>query len=354
MDAARARIRRLLEAGKRIARPEDELGREARRRLAGSSGLSPQGIDLAFSHALASEHDPAAADLESLMTRAPRGKAAHVLLSAAVFTAAHRAIAFALATSSRVSVRASRRDPVLAALLSEGAPGLFEVVSDLAPEPEDHVFAYGGAATLEALRRTLPIGSTLHAHGPGFGVVIVDAALPREHKGRAAAAIALDTAVFDQRGCLSPRAILLEGGWQAAALFAEELRAAMDLVEQRVPLGHLSAGERAEIIRYRDISAYAGSVLAAGSGFIALTDSRQFSIAPVGRNLQLISTDDGAKLLAEHATSITTYAVAGDDELRSRVRRVLPRAREAKIGRMQAPPLDGPVDLRTLGREERL
>ncbi len=47
MDAL-ARVRRVVAAGRRIADPADTLGREARARLPETSGLSPEGVELAL------------------------------------------------------------------------------------------------------------------------------------------------------------------------------------------------------------------------------------------------------------------------------------------------------------------
>jgi hypothetical protein len=98
-------------------------------------------------------------------------------------------------------VRASRREPTMAALLAEAAPGLFELTSELAPAPGDHVHAYGSDATLAELARTLPRGVVLHGHGSGFAAAVLERPFSDDVWDR----LALDVALFDQRGCLSPR-----------------------------------------------------------------------------------------------------------------------------------------------------
>ena len=56
---------------------------------------------------------------------------------------------------------------------------------------------------------------------------------------------------FDQRGCLSPRAALVEGGAARAAAFARALHDALDALAARVPRGSLDASTTAEIALYR-------------------------------------------------------------------------------------------------------
>src|SRR5204863_402246 len=82
----------------------------------------------------------------------------------------------------------------------------------------------GSDATLAALAPRL--GRRLIAHGPRWSVAVV---------GRAAAAevdaIALDVALHEQRGCLSPHAVYVTGD---ARGFAERLAAALDAVAVRL------------------------------------------------------------------------------------------------------------------------
>lgn len=336
------RLERLLHAARRIADPGTDLGREARARLSASTRLSPEGVAAAIERCL--EHHPTRAELEALASAVAPAPRVHVLLSSTVFTAAHRAIALGLAASDRVVVRPSRRDPLFSELLLRGAPGLFELSATLSPCAGEHVHAYATAETLAELRRTLPAGVVLHAHGPGFGVIVVGDADPAS----VASAVALDVALFDQRGCLSPRAVVVEGDPARARAHALALAEALAAMERGLPRGALDDEEQAEIVRYRDTMSYAGEVFPAGSGVVALArEGAPLFIAPVGRNLHVVPTGDAAALLAPHAHAITTVAVAGSPALTARVHAALPQARRAELGRMQTPAFDGPVDRRT-------
>ena len=71
------------------------------------------------------------------------------------------------------------------------------------------MFAYGSDETLEVIAEKLAPGVLMHRHGSGFSAVVVDG----RHATRAVAErLALDIALFDQRGCLSPRVALVVAG----------------------------------------------------------------------------------------------------------------------------------------------
>ena len=337
-----ARVRRLVEAAGKLADPRHPLGQRARERLGASTGLSPAGVEWGLTRCL--EANPSDAELAALCQSVPRVERAYVLLSANVFVAAHRAIALALAASSSVEVRASRREREMAALLAEASGGLFRLVDELLPSPGDHLWAYGSDSTLDALRSHLPAGVVLHPHGPGLGLAVLAA---RSDLSRAARALARDVVAFDQRGCLSPRVALFEGdaelGRDFAALLAEELTA----LQEEVPRGELTREEAADQVRFRDTWCYAGDLWPAGKGWVTL-DARpeRVLIPPVGRNVHVIVTPDVGPLLLPIAPLIVGVGVAGPDRLSAQMETLLPHARISALGKMQCPRFDGPVDRR--------
>ncbi len=344
IKARRARLEPLLESARAIAATATERGKHARKRLVASSGLSPAGVDFALQRCL--ETTPAEAELEALLRSTEPAPRAHVLLSANVFIAAHRAIAIGLAVSETVSVRASRRDPDMAELLLEGAPGSFKLETELSPEPGDQLWAYGSDDTLQSFALTLAPGVILHAHGSGFGIGVLagrpsDTALEQLLRG-----LALDIALFDQRGCLSPRALLVTAGPEFALEVAQKLAKELADIELRIPRGRLERQEAAEITAYRDTASYAGELLPAGLGFVSISASPELVLPPVGRNLHVLPTRDVLGSIAALSSFVTSCAVEGDGELRGTLERALPGARCCKFGEMQRPPFDGPVDRR--------
>ncbi|HVJ15151.1 MAG TPA: acyl-CoA reductase [Polyangiaceae bacterium] len=340
MSPARERIDALIAAARRVADPRDVLGHEARRALPAVTGLSPEGVALALERCL--EVSPSETELEALCASVAPAPAAHVLLSANVFVAAHRAVALALAASEHVLVRPSRREPQFAELLARGAPGLFQLVTELEPRPGDHVYAYGRDETLAALEARMPAGVVLHGHGTGFSIALAGAAAD---PAMVAERLALDIALFDQRGCLSPRALLVVGA--PAAPYAQALASALTELEQRVPVGGLSPEERAAVTSYRDSMTFSAEVLAAGSGFVSFEDAcERLLIAPVGRNCHVAACSDPLALLQGQRDALTSVGLAGEGAWRDALAAALPGARLTAIGTLQTPPFDGPVDRR--------
>src|SRR5690606_37489414 len=148
-EARLERVARYIEQARRLRAPADPLGAAARRELPAATGLSAAGVELALQEYL--ELDPSHQELETLCASTPEAARAHVLLSANVFVAAHRAIAVALAASEHVFVRPSRREPVMARLLHDASGDAFRIVSELAPVSGDHLYVYGSAETIDAV-----------------------------------------------------------------------------------------------------------------------------------------------------------------------------------------------------------
>lgn len=337
------RVRRFLLAGARLADPEDDLGREARARLPLSTGLSPASVDYALAHCLESCPEPA--NLDQVCAAAAEAPRVHVISSANVFTAPLRAIALALASSERVCVRPSRREPVMAELLRAASEGQFEIVSAIDPAPGDHVWAYGADETLADIAATLPPGVTYHAHGFGYGAALLDSAACSDTN--VARGLALDAVLFDQRGCLSPRFAVVHAPLDLALAFAEALAAALDDWQARLPRGELDAAELEANVRFRETMTYASDCcLSTRAGTVAvLSDPALFPLPPVGRNLLLLATKDWQRPLFANAAQLTQLGIAG-------VFAPLPaHVRTAPLGHMQRPPFDGPVDRRARGRQ---
>jgi len=342
------RLHALQQAAERIADGATPLGKKARELLRDSTGLSPQGVEYALVHCL--EHRGGRTQLSQLARRAPTAPRAHILLSANVFVAAFRAIALGLSQSPQCFVRASRREPGMAELLHDGSGGAFELCDALSPTAGDHFWAYGSDQTLVELRRSLPGGVHLHAHGAGMGVAVIAerglrSGVPLLDVARA---LARDVLAFDQKGCLSPRLALLEGDAQFCWAFAESLVLALDEAESTVPRGTLSADEQAEATRYERTMTYVGGARRAGKGLVVLEhEPERLFVPPVGRYIGLIPTGALSARLRELSSRITTVGVFGDESLPGRVQACLGERRVVDVGKMQTPLLDGPVDLRT-------
>ena len=333
-------------AARRVADGGDALGIEARAVLPRATGLSDEGVELALTEHL--ETAPSDAEIAALVASVEPAPAAHVVLSAAVFVAAHRALALALAASDVVYVKPSRRDPDMVRLLARATTGSFEIVDTIAPRDEDVVFAYGSDEALAGIRAQLPASVRFRGHGTGFGVAAVElAGAPVSEFEDFATKIVRDVVPFDQRGCLSPRIVAVEGSDAQARVFSEALAAALADAERRVPRGQLSADEAAQISRFRDALRYAGEIFAAGPGWVGLENRGGPAVlAPVGRNLTVIVADHAHRALAPLSQWITAVGIQGSRAFADSVTEVVPHARTSVLGRMQKPPFDGPVDVR--------
>lgn len=334
----RARVERLLEAARVLADGENAAGRAVRARLLETTGLSSTGVERALAHAL--ETRASDGELQALLECTPTAPRAHVLLSSNVFVAALRAIAIGLASSASVQVRASRREPALAEALHALAPDSFELMSTLSPTTGEHFWAYGTDATLSELRVSLPRGVWFHAHGAGFAAVVVEASDWTDTDARA---IALDTALFDQQGCLSPRVVCVLGNQDQARLVAAAVADELSRLEQELPPGPKTAAEQAEARRDRDSAAYAFELFDAGQGWVSCAS--ELVIPPSGRNLHVVDTADPVAALAPFAAHLTSIA-SNTRALRDRLGGRFAGARLVALGELQCPPLDGPVDRR--------
>lgn len=388
MSAALARVRCVVAAGRRVADASDPLGREARERLPAATALAPESVEVALRDHL--ETNPSHQDLATLVARAASGATTpppapesspahpapsataseptlaapttrpprcHVVLSANVCTAALRALALAVATSPAVLVKPSRRDPVLAELLVRAltadpafaaAAGTIALVPAIAPAPGDEVHVYATDETIRAIAATLPPGASLRSHGTGFGVALVEAGADIPE---AASALALDVAAFDQRGCLSPRVLLVRGDAPRAATFARALACELDHLARRRPRGPLDATTRAELRTYVATTQALGACHE-GEGFVVGLDESPTALVlpPAARAVHVVPATlaTTTALLTPWARWIAAIGAADHGPLLDAARALAPRARTSALGAMQRPPLDGPVDLRAL------
>ncbi|MCA9632195.1 MAG: proline dehydrogenase [Myxococcales bacterium] len=345
MSRPETRVRQLLIAAKKLADPRHPLGERLRRELPALTGLSAEGVEYALQHSF--EVNASSAEVLELCQSVPQIDRAHVLLSANVFVAGLRAVALGLAASPKVFVRSSRREPLVVRLLEEASKGAFRVVDELVPLPGDHLWAYGSDDTLKSLRGELPAGVVLHPHGSGFGVAVYQVDAARLSPQAAAEALARDVGVFDQRGCLSPRLLVVQGPVELASELARRLARELSAFEARIPRGALSATEAADVTVYRDTMAYAGELHFAGKGCVGLdTRGERLMLAPVGRHMHVVHTANAPELLRGLEKDVAALGVDVSEELQRRLVQVLPKARVSGLGQMQRPRFDGPVDRR--------
>ncbi len=116
------------------------------------------------------------------------------------------------------------------------------------------VVASGSDGTMEALRAAVPprVRMVTHGHRVSAGYVAREMLGPDE-EGRVLEAAALDVAMWDQSGCLSPQVIFVEqGGMLPPEAFAKRLAEALETLESRLPCGRGRAGAAEAVFRRRE------------------------------------------------------------------------------------------------------
>ena len=102
----------------------------------------------------------------------------------------------------------------------------------------------------------------------------------------AAEALAQDVVPFDQRGCLSPRIVLVEGSSDRGVDFAGVLDECLRAWGRRAPRGLLSREERADATRWREALAFAGRVWASDHHVVAFAPpGTPLAVPPSGRHV---------------------------------------------------------------------
>jgi hypothetical protein len=342
VDARIVDIRRLLDAARRIVDRRVSIAPA----LVASTGLSPEGVELALTRHL--EVDATDEQLRSLVAHAGHASRVSVILSANVFVGALRALALARAASEEVVVRPSRRDPAFARALIEeaGDPAIrLDEALDVAEISTGELHVYGHDATIADLRARARV--PVVAHGSGLGVAWITA---HADIVDAARALAEDVVVFDQRGCLSPRIALLEGDIGRADALADALHLELERLQGVVPRGALPPDERAASDRYVATMTYAHRALVGTAHVVGVSPAGASIVAsPAYRHVHVMpcaTEDEGAALLSLLDDAL--IAIGSDDV--EVARSIAPRwARTSALGSMQRPPLDGPVDLRGRG-----
>jgi hypothetical protein len=209
----------------------------------------------------------------------------------------------------------------------------------------DVVVATGRDATVTALSRRL--GTRVVAHGERTSVAVVGRAASRDAH-TIAQALARDVALHDQRGCLSPVAVYVEGDVHAVAA---QLAAALERVSDELPPGPLDPAERAAHRTAVAEAEWAGATVLSGAHGTVLVDDAAPRLRPnPGRRTVWVlphsSLDD-----ALPAGRIECVGVAGV-ALDAGMLRRLGVSRVCAPGRMQRPPLAWPrgqlAPLRTL------
>lgn len=217
----------------------------------------------------------------------------------------------------------------------------------------DTVMAYGGNATLAALRDKLPVTTRFlpHGHKIGFGLVAREA-LDTRKAPRLARLIAQDVTRYEQQGCYSPQLVFVErGGGVAPADFARHVAYELAAMAHRHPRRALSDAETASVAVWRgahEMRSLSDEVALFGEAdapwSVAHVEMAE-ALSPTGlnRTIKLVSVDsldEVGPLVAPHRLLLQTAGVAASPERLFAIADTLAAAgvtRVAPFGRMTAP-----------------
>ncbi|MGF1464652.1 MAG: acyl-CoA reductase [Sandaracinaceae bacterium] len=373
-EALRARsrasvARSLGQAVELIREAELPLGHQAREVLPTATGLSLPMVAWALAEVCRSADAEALARLADLYDGRPDREAVParrsvIVLAGNVFTAGLTPILHSLLSLAPTVVKASSRedlfprvvqaaiaevDPELGdALAVVSFPGGSEALERAIFGGADVVHAYGSDRTLCAIRGRLPATTRFVGHGHGLGVLVVPkAALGSRDEARTVAeAASYDIAAYDQRGCLSPHAAIVEeGGAVDGAAFAQLLSDALGERASDLPRGPLPTQVGAAQIQWRGIAAVRGTLHEGDGWAVAHEGGERPRIGPGWRNVQVVDADGlehAVELVRGFGVHLKAVGVAGPRSVRRRLRAALAPTlapRVCPVGEVQRPPL---------------
>ncbi len=397
-DALRARLAALRAAGedlrKRPAREvidalaavldrwRDRDGPERRaleRELPAATGFSPQNVREGLARGLAPWSGDA---LRALAQRElSRGNAfarghdvTSVLLAGGIPMPALLSVIAPLALRSAALVKTAARDPITAPLVARSIAAVdpelarcVEVVSFPGADSAcmatlleaECVLATGSDATIASVAARIGAHQALLRHGHRLSIALLgpgacDAVALRE----AARSLALDTALWDQQGCLSPIAVYVAGDIVACQRVGAALARELGAVGRALPRGEVDAGAAALAAHERsgaELRAAAGqpvTVHAAhdASWTVVCEPDAAPRPAPLHRFVRvhtLPSLDQLAAALGPLAAHLAGVALEGFGGAQLGVAarlRALGASRVCAPGELQSPPLDWPRD----------
>jgi len=361
--SVQARAQAIETACLRLLAAEHDEGRELRRALLRSTGLTAPGIEHGLQStlrvftreallALHAEHGPG---------RSP-GLAA-VVLAGNVFSAAARPLLLPLLHGWPVLLKAASADDAFPRALQRALTQVDRelgaacavvtfgredsALRDALIDGVELLSVYGDDETVAAFAAIRSAGTRLIAHGHGLGLAFVAAsALASEARVQATVqAVARDVAAYDQRGCLSPHAVLVQRGAACDARgFALRLAAALEALTAGWPRGGLPAEAAAAQVQWRGVAAVRGELHAHAGGAVSYAGEAALRVSPGYRNVAVYECADVAALRARIAPlvlQLKALGVAGDAE-RESLAGCAPYVCAA--GAMQEPPLPARLD----------
>lgn len=208
------------------------------------------------------------------------------------------------------------------------------------------VVAFGGDASLRAIRARLAPAARLIPYGPKTSIgYVAREALTSETAARAIAdGAARDLVLYEGEGCLSLHALFVErGGALSAESFASILAFAIERANIEFPIGKRDAAVAARVAAARDLALFRGVPCYSNAGASFLLQMGEPDRAPafLPRVLALHVVDEPNETglyIKRHRIPIEACAVAGErDEIHTKLG--AEGIRIAAFGELQRPPL---------------
>lgn len=273
-------------------------------------------------------------------------------------------MALALALKSACLARPAREEPEFATLFAQSVAEVDPAMGRcLAVSRWDYaesfpvalagaVLAYGSDESLMEIRSRVPAGVNFRGHGHklSFAVVGREAATPHT-----AHRLALDVAMYDQQGCVSPHVAFVErGGELAPADFARVCGEALDALETEMPRARLALGEAMAMRSVCDEAEFTADAFFHSKDTLAWAvvhrETPAFLSSPLNRLLRTYAVEDlGAvpPAVAPYASFLQTVAFAGSDDRREALGEIL-----GNLGATRICPIGQVQDLSPLLRHD--
>ena len=292
-----------------------------------------------------------------------------VLLAGSIPMPSLLSLVLPLAVASPVLAKPASRDPLTPRLVAESLAALDPELGrcvEVTPFPSEDreaasaffasecLVATGSDETLAEVTRQVVPPRRLVAYGHRLSLAVVDTALGPEAKARAAGGLAIDVALWDQAGCLSPIAVYTVGSASAAADFGGQLAEALARCEATLPRAPLEARDGAQFAQ--EFAAAEMRIAASGAGVlygggktpwcVSVEADARARPAPLSRFLRVHPVADAASLpqaLEPYGRHLAGVALAGFGRERAQVARALLQLGASRVcepGSLQAPPVD--------------
>jgi len=310
----------IIGAARMLADPESTLGRQAREALPSRAELSPEMLDWALRTTLETVTHEALRACRDALTRdlhphRPVPARLHSLvLSSNLCTASIKPIVWSLLVGAPVALKLAASDEGLTELFALALTLTDEQIGQCvlptrfsrADEPltrslfaaADAISIYGSDHTVQALSEFVPAGAERIAHGHGLGAAFVAAQDPDLEAF--ATGLALDVAAYDQRGCLSPQVVFVEGSERGRTI-ARLLADALAPLATSLPRAPLSVPHASRQVQWRRVGEALGELFEGDGYSVAFDDQGPVRACPLGRNIAVHTVANQGEL-AERLT----------------------------------------------------